>query len=192
MTEQPDPVRSSEDVLADLGMLDAATMRLRAAEEQEPVLYALSMAFEVWDHVDRRGWRSREQVVTAARHMAAVGRVPAAEFTDAEVDAAIAAGVTDPKLIEADGSGRYRSAASDPEFDVFGVGSSHYLTGRRAINDPRRLSPLEMVNAGNYPWLTFTTMRPFRQGRSNCVIRAEVAAPRGRRRCRAHSSALDH
>lgn len=131
-------------------MLDPAEMRLRAAVTEQPVLYALVMALQAWDHVDRRDWRTRQQVVTAARHMVAAGTVGRAELTDDAVEAALAAAVTDPALIEADGSGRYRSATTSPEFDVFGVGLSRYLDTMRAFkDDPQRLSPLEAVNAGN-------------------------------------------
>ena len=147
--EQPDPMRGYDDVLADLGMLDPAEMRLRAAVQEQPVLYALCMALQAWDHVAHRDWRTRPQMVTAARHMVAAGTVRQTELTDDAVEAALATAGHEPALIETDGSGRYRSATTNPEFDVFGVGVSRYLDTMRAFkNDPHRLSPLEAVNAG--------------------------------------------
>lgn len=149
VTDQPEPMPSYDDVLADLGMLDPAEVRLRAAAQDQPALYALCMALQAWDHVDRRQWRTRRQIVTAARHMVAAGTVTRAELTDGAVETALAAAVTAPPLIEMNGSGRYRSAATNPDFDVIGVGSGRYLKTMRAIQDPQRLSPLEAVNAGN-------------------------------------------
>lgn len=149
VTDQPEPMRSYDDVLAELGMLDPAEMRLRTAEQEQPVLYALCMALQAWDHVDRRDWRTSGQLATAARHMVAAGTVAPAELTDTAVQAALAAAGTDPVLIDTDGAGRYRSATTHPEFDVFGVGLSRYLDTMRAVSDPQRLSPLEAVNAGN-------------------------------------------
>jgi hypothetical protein len=130
-------------------MLEPAEGRLRAAAQEQPALYALVMALQAWDHVDRREWRTRAQVVVAARHMVTAGTVARAEFTDDDVAVALAAAAADPTLIEADGTGRYRSAATNPEFDLFGVGSGRYLNTLRAISHPQRLSPLEAVNAGN-------------------------------------------
>jgi phage terminase large subunit-like protein len=107
-------------------------------------MYALCMALQAWDHVDRRDWRTRQQVVAAARHMVAAATVENAELTDDAVAAALAAAVTEPALIEAAGSGRYRSAATDPECALFGAGLSRYLHTMRALkNEPQRLSPLE-------------------------------------------------
>ncbi|SNY72845.1 tetratricopeptide repeat protein [Paractinoplanes atraurantiacus] len=150
MTDQTGPIRKQDDVLAELGLLAPAEMRLRTAEHDQPVLHALCMALQAWDHVDRRDWRTRQQIVAAARQMAAAGTVPNVEITDAAVGEALAAAAAEPMLIETDGHGRYRSAATDPEFDVFGVGLSAYLDTMRArAGEPRRLSPLEAVHAGN-------------------------------------------
>jgi hypothetical protein len=145
-------MRSYDDVLAELGMLEPGEARLRAVEQDQPAVYALCMALQAWDHVDRRDWRTRVEVVTAARHMVTAGTVPPAELTDTAAEAALTAAATDPKLIEDDGAGRYRSACGNPdfEFDMFGVGLTRYLDTMRARSgDPQRLSPLEAVNAGN-------------------------------------------
>jgi tetratricopeptide (TPR) repeat protein len=149
VTDQPGPMHGYDDLLAGLGMLDPAELRLRTAMQDQPVVYALCMALQAWNHVGHRDWRTREQVVAAARNMVAAGTAGPAEITDAAVTEALAAATSEPALIEGDESGRLRSATSNPEFGLFGVGLSRYLDTMRArANEPERLSPLEAVNAG--------------------------------------------
>lgn len=143
-------MRSYDDLLADLGWLSPAEMRLRAAAQEQPVLYALCMGMQAWDHVGRRDWRTREQVVAAARHMVAVGTAGPAQMSETAVAQALEEAVLEPALLETDGAGRYRSATANPEFDIFGVGSGLYLDTMRARkDDPALLSPLEAVRAGH-------------------------------------------
>jgi hypothetical protein len=143
-------MRSYDDLLADLGWLSPAEMRLRAAAQDQPVLYALCMGLQAWDHVGRRDWRTRDQVVTAARHMVAAGTAGPAQLTETAVTQALEEAVREPAVLETDETGRYRSATTNPEFDIFGVGSGLYLDTMRARkDDPARLSPLEAVRAGH-------------------------------------------
>ncbi len=143
-------MRSYDDLLADLGWLSPAEMRLRAAAQEQPVVYALCMGLQAWDHVGRRDWRTREQVVTAARHMVAAGTAGPAQLSETAVTQAIEEALREPALLEADEAGRYRSATTNPEFDIFGVGSGLYLDTMRARkDDPVRLSPLEAIRAGH-------------------------------------------
>ncbi|HEX2298720.1 MAG TPA: hypothetical protein VHH34_09415, partial [Pseudonocardiaceae bacterium] len=125
---------------------DGVEVRLAQARDDQPLAWALVMAAQCWDRVDRRGWRSAGVLCAQARRLMAVEGLPTGSVDDADrVGAALEWATQDPALLECDGQDRHRPVYATG----FPVGWRLWQEYHRAAVISGGLTPLELVAEGD-------------------------------------------